>query len=45
MTKEELYKNLDEMSLPDRILDLLGAPCWRFWQRKPEEKTLKGVRL
>ena len=45
MTKEELYRNLDEMSLPDRILDLIRAPCWRFWRRKTEEKTLKGVRL
>lgn len=38
MTKEELYRNLDEMSLPDRILDLIGAPCWRFWQRKLQMK-------
>lgn len=45
MTKEELYKNLDEMSLPDRILDLLGAPCWRFWRRKAQLKEQEVLPL
>ena len=34
--KEEFCKLLDEMTSPDRVIDLLHAPNWRFWQ-KPQK--------
>lgn len=46
MKKEELFGLLDEMSLPDAIVDKLDASVWRFWQRKnhlDEEQTLRAL--
>lgn len=34
MTKEELYNLLDEMSLPDAIVNKLHTPQWRFWKKE-----------
>lgn len=34
MTKDELFHLLDELSLPDSVIDRLNAPKWRFWSRK-----------
>lgn len=36
MNKEELFSRLDELSLPDSILDALDASQWRFWRRKKQ---------
>ena len=33
MTKEELYNLLDEMSLPDAIVNKLHTQQWRFWKK------------
>ena len=34
MKKEELFHLLDEMSLPDAIIDKLDASVWCFWRKK-----------
>lgn len=36
MTKDELFNLLDEMSLPDSVIDRLDVPKWRFWSRENE---------
>ncbi len=33
MTKDELFKLLDALTLPEHIIDLLEAPNWRFWRK------------
>lgn len=45
MTKEEFFKLLDEESLPDRILDLLDAPRWRFRRREARIKEQEVLPL
>lgn len=39
MTKDTLFNLLDEMSLPDTVIDRLEAPLWCFWKR---EEQIKG---
>lgn len=39
MTKDTLFSLLDEMSLPDSVINTLEAPQWRFWKR---EEHIKG---
>ncbi len=36
MTKDELYRSLDELSLPESIIGRLGASKWCFWKRKEQ---------
>ena len=38
MTKDNLFNLLDEMSLPDTVINMLNTPHWRFWRKEEHLK-------
>lgn len=45
MTKDELYILLDELSLPDNVIDRLDAPKWCFWKRADQIREHEALFL
>lgn len=45
MNRDELYRLLDEMSLPDSIVDALEVPNWRIFRRREHIKESERFHL